>query len=101
MYKRQVNFSGGRNTQTQTRYLQNGAYLRMKNIQLGYTFPQRWIQKAGMTGLRLYVSADNLLTFTSLSDIFDPEATGDLAGSGSGKLYPLQRVVSIGVNVNF
>lgn len=100
-YYPKVNFSGGRNTQTQTRYLQNGAYLRMKNIQLGYTFPQRWIQKAGMTGLRLYVSADNLLTFTSLSDIFDPEATGDLAGSGSGKLYPLQRVVSIGVNVNF
>lgn len=100
-YYPKVNFDGGRNTQVQTRYLQNGAYMRMKNIQLGYTLPQTWTQKAGISSLRVYVSGDNLLTLTSLSDIFDPEATGDLAGSGSGKLYPLQRVVSVGVNVNF
>lgn len=100
-YYPKVNFGGGRNTQVQTRYLQNGAYMRMKNIQLGYTLPQTWTQKAGISSLRVYVSGDNLLTLTSLSDIFDPEATEDLAGSGSGKLYPLQRVVSVGVNVNF
>ena len=100
-YYPKVNFGGGRNTQVQTRYLQDGAYVRMKNIQLGYTLPQTWTQKAGISSLRVYVSGDNLLTLTSLSDIFDPEATGDLAGSGSGKLYPLQRVVSVGVNVNF
>ena len=100
-YYPKVNFGGGRNTQVQTRYLQDGAYMRMKNIQLGYTLPQTWTQKAGISSLRVYVSGDNLLTLTSLSDIFDPEATGDLAGSGSGKLYPLQRVVSVGVNVNF
>ena len=97
-YYPKVNFSGGRNTATQTRYLQNGAYLRVKNIQVGYSFPKSWIQKAGMSNLRLYVSADNLITFTSLSDIFDPEQAGV---STSGKLYPLQRVVSVGVNVNF
>ena len=54
-----------------------------------------------MSSVRVYVSGDNLLTWSSLSTIFDPEATGDMAGSGSGKLYPLQRVVSIGMNVNF
>ncbi len=100
-YYPKVNYSGGRNTHTQTRYLQNGAYLRMKNIQLGYSFPQEWIRKVGMSSLRVYVSADNLWTVTNLSKIFDPEATGSMAGTGSGKLYPLQRVVSFGVNVNF
>lgn len=87
---------------TQTRYLQNGAYMRMKNIQLGYSLPASWIKHAGMTSARVYISADNLLTFTSLSKIFDPEATESMAGTtGSGKLYPLQRVISLGVNVNF
>ena len=96
-----VNFDGGRNAQVQTRYIQNGAYIRMKNIQLGYSLPEAWIKNAGMSSVRFYVSADNLLTFTSLSDIFDPEATGSLAGTGPGKLYPLQKVISLGVNVNF
>ena len=97
-YYPKVIFGTDRNAKTQTRYLQNGAYLRVKNIQLGYTFPKSWIQKAGMSSLRLYVSADNLITFTSLSKIYDPEQAGVSTG---GKLYPLQRVVSVGVNVNF
>ena len=95
-YYPKVNFSGGRNTATQTRYLQSGAYMRLKNIQLGYTLPTNWSKKLGMSMLRVYVSADNLLTFTSLSDIYDPEAT-----DSDGKIYPLQRVVSVGLNINF
>ena len=100
-YYPKVNFGGQRNTKVQTRYLQNGAYMRLKNIQLGYILPSSWTRKAGFSMIRLYVSADNLVTFTSLSKIFDPEGTGSMAGSGSGKLYPLQRVISLGVNVNF
>ena len=100
-YYPRVNFSGGRNTQVQTRYLQNGAYLRLKNVQLGYTLPRVWTEKAGISSVRVYLSGDNLATITSLSKIFDPEATGSLAGTGSGKLYPLQRVISVGVNINF
>ena len=100
-YYPRVNFSGDRNTKVQTRYLQNGAYLRLKNVQLGYTLPRVWTEKAGISSVRVYVSGDNLATITSLSKIFDPEATGSLAGTGSGKLYPLQRVISVGVNVNF
>ena len=84
-YYPRVAFNGGKNTNVQTRYLQNGAYLRLKNIQLGYTLPVQWIQKAGMSSVRVYVSGDNLLTWSSLSTIFDPEATGDMAGSGIGK----------------
>lgn len=100
-YYPRVAFNGGKNTVVQTGYLQNGAYLRMKNIQLGYTLPSALTSKAGMSSVRLYVSGDNLLTWSGLSKIFDPEATDDMAGSGSGKLYPLQRVISFGVNVNF
>uniref|UniRef100_UPI00259A29BB SusC/RagA family TonB-linked outer membrane protein n=1 Tax=uncultured Parabacteroides sp. TaxID=512312 RepID=UPI00259A29BB len=100
-YYPRVNFGGGRNTAVQTRYLQNGAYLRLKNVQLGYTLPSVWTQKAGMSSVRVYLSGDNLATITSLSSIFDPEGTDSLAGTGSGKLYPLQRVISVGLNVNF
>lgn len=100
-YYPRVNFGGGRNTAVQTRYLQNGAYLRLKNVQVGYTLPKVWTEKAGMSSVRVYLSGDNLATITSLSDIFDPEGTDSLAGTGSGKLYPLQRVLSVGLNVNF
>ena len=100
-YYPRVNFGGGRNTAVQTRYLQNGAYLRLKNVQLGYTLPSVWTQKAGMSSVRVYLSGDNLATITSLSSIFDPEGTDSLAGTGSGKLYPLQRVISVSLNVNF
>lgn len=92
---------GSNNHQVQTRYLQNGAYCRLKNITLGYTLPKMWTEKAGIGSARIYVSGDNLLTFTSLSSIFDPESVESAYNSDPGKLYPLQRVVSVGVNINF
>jgi TonB-linked SusC/RagA family outer membrane protein len=88
----------GKNQQVQTRYLQNAAYLRLKNLQVGYTIPQAITKKIGITKLRLYVSGENLLTVTKMSKIFDPE-TAD-AGYG-GNTYPLSRVYSFGLNVNF
>ena len=90
----------GRNQNTQTGYLQNGAYCRLKNITLGYTFPKKWMEKAKLQSIRIYVSADNVATMISLSSMFDPEATGSMY-SDPGKLYPLQRVISVGVNLNF
>lgn len=91
------------NQQTQTRYLQSAAYLRCKNIQLGYTLPKSLLSPAGISNCRIYLSCDNLFTITSLSDIFDPEAFGGYGdeGWGSGKTYPLQRTVSVGVNLSF
>ncbi len=91
---------GGRNRQTQTRYLQNGAYCRLKNLTLGYTLPKTITSKAGMQSVRVYMSCENVFTITSLSKIFDPENIGSLYG-GSGKTYPLQSTVSFGLNVNF
>ena len=88
-----------KNQQTQTRYLQDASYMRLKNIQLGYTLPQNVVKYAGMQTARLYVSVDNLLTVSQITGIFDPELLG--GDWGPGKLYPLSRTVSFGVNLNF
>lgn len=88
-----------KNQQVQSRYLQNAAYIRLKNIQIGYTLPKAWVSKASMESVRIYVSGDNLLTFSGISGVFDPETLG--GDWGEGKLYPLQRTISVGVNVNF
>ncbi|MCC8171271.1 MAG: TonB-dependent receptor [Parabacteroides sp.] len=92
-----------KNQVIQTRYLQNAAYLRCKNIQLGYTLPQSWVRSAGIESCRIYLSCDNVFTITSLSDIYDPEAFGGYGdeGWGSGKTYPLQRTVAVGLTLNF
>ena len=93
-------FSGeGKNQYTQTRYLQNAAYLRLKNIQLGYTLPSSIVNKAGMQNVRFYISGDNLLTLSEITGVFDPELLG--GDWGNGKLYPLSKVISVGLNINF
>ncbi|MDR2882317.1 MAG: TonB-dependent receptor [Alistipes sp.] len=89
---------GGYNTQVQTRYLQNAAYIRLKNLQIGYTLPTRWTQKASIEQVRVFFSAENLMTITSLLDIYDPET---LFGGNNGSIYPLSKVFSFGVNINF
>ncbi|MGL4851620.1 MAG: SusC/RagA family TonB-linked outer membrane protein [Phocaeicola sp.] len=98
-YPRPLFDGGGKNQQTQTRYLQNAAYIRLKNVQLGYTIPQHIIAKAGIQSLRFFVSGENLWTATDLISIFDPETIS--GGWGEGKTYPLSKVVSFGLNVNF
>lgn len=91
-----------KNQYTQSRYMQNGAYMRLKNIQVGYTLPKKVLDKIGMEYLRFYVSAENVLTISSLPNGFDPEtAYSAYTGSNSGKTYPLQATVSFGVNVTF
>ncbi len=98
-YYPRPDFSSTKNQQTQTGYLQNAAYLRVKNAQIGYTLPKIWTKKAGMESVRIYVSGDNLLTFSDIISVFDPETLG--SDWGDGKLYPLQRTISVGINVNF
>ena len=88
-----------KNHKTQTRYLQNAAYLRLKNLQLGYTLPKALISKIGLQNLRFFVSGENLLTITGLSDTMDPETAG--IGKQGGTVYPLSRTYSFGLSVNF
>lgn len=92
------NADGGKNQRVQSRYLQNAAYMRLKNLQLGYTLPDRWMQKAGISKCRLFVSGENLLTITSLFDVFDPETC---AGGIGGNVYPLSRTWSFGLSLTF
>lgn len=93
-------FNTGKNQQTQTRYLQNAAYLRLKNAQIGYSLPSELISRIGISKVRFYFSGENLLTFTKMSKVFDPETVG-LGGWNDGKTYPFSTVYSFGLNINF
>lgn len=93
-----------KNMQFSDRYVEDGSYLRIKNIQLGYTIPEALAKKMYLNRLRVYVSADNLYTFTKYSG-FDPEVS-DLSGSplGSGvdmATYPIPRTFTVGLNLQF
>lgn len=83
----------------QTKYLLNGAYMRMKNLTLGYTLPQSVMQKLHIGSLRVYASADNLFEISQLSKYFDPEAVTE--SSGYGYVYPFNRQYTFGININF
>lgn len=88
-----------RNRQVQTRYLQSGAYLRLKSLQISYTLPVRFTQKAFIKTLKIYGTGENLLTFTRLIKTFDPESTAGV--NGAGFVYPLQKNLSFGINITF
>lgn len=96
----------------QTRYLQNVAYLRMKNIQVGYNLPSGWISRIGARSVRVYFSGENLFTYSPMYKIvkntIDVEnavpADQDLnsgATNGDGYNYPLLKSFSFGVNLGF
>lgn len=83
------------NSQTSSWWQRNGAFLRLKNVELGYTFPKKWMSGTGfMKSLRIYVSVNNALTFSKFK-LWDPEM---ISGDGSG--YPPNRIYSIGLNLN-
>lgn len=86
--------STSKNLQVQTKYLDNASYCRVKNLQIGYTFPSRWTQQITLQKIRLYFSADNLITFSKINENFDPEQP-------SGDAYPLSKSLSFGINVTF
>lgn len=87
----------GKNLKTQTRYLQDASYMRLKNLTLGYTLPATITSKWGISNVRVYFSGENLLTFTSLNKQFDPETLSDSQGAA----YPLSRTYSFGLSVTF
>lgn len=92
-------FGTQKNNQNQTRYVQSAAYLRLKNLQIGYSLPTHLVAKIGLSRVRVYFSGDNLFTLTKMSKIFDPEAYD--GKYSDGKVYPLSRVLSCGLNVTF
>lgn len=89
-------YTGSRPDYWSTYNTVDAAYLRLKNVELGYSMPSKWLRKSGIAGVRVYSSAYNLLTFTKVKYI-DPEHTNDLWGY----IYPLNKSVSIGLNIRF
>lgn len=89
----------------QTRYLQDMSYLRCKNITLGYTFPEKWMNAITFTSGRVYVSAENVFEFENGYIPVDPETTENAAASNGslkfGKSYPFTRTVSFGLQLTF
>lgn len=85
-----------------SRYLQNAAYCRLKNLTLSYGVPEKWSKKIGLSKMQVFFSGENLFTISSLPDAFDPEAlfTGNSYTSESGKNYPMNKVISFGLIVN-
>ena len=79
-----------------TFWLEDASYLRVKNVQLGYTFPEKWMKKARIDNFRVYASADNLFTFSKFFYAYDPETP-----VSKGGYYPLVKTVVIGVNLTF
>lgn len=78
-------------------WIRDAKYLRLKNVQIGYTFPKKWMEKVKIQNLRIYASMQNALTFSAMPGGWDPEYTGD----GSGRAYPVAKVFSLGLNVKF
>ncbi|MFV0248042.1 MAG: SusC/RagA family TonB-linked outer membrane protein [Tenacibaculum sp.] len=99
-YPRNYSFDGsnyGNSRRVQTKYLQNGSYLTIKNITMGYNFPLSILDKLSLTKLRVSISSENLFLFDHLPDGLHPE----FANLGSGAAYPFQRKYALGVNIGF
>jgi hypothetical protein len=86
--------NGNHNHQQNSFFLKNGSFIRLKNIELGYSLPAAWIKRLTLTECRLFVNASNLITWDHLDSLVDPES------SGSNK-YPIMKTVNFGVNLKF
>lgn len=95
--------SKGQNGTTSTWHMEDGSYLRIKNITLGYTLPAYWTKKAYLQSARIYCTVQNPFTFTNYEG-YNPEVTNRSKATTNGEdygVYPLARTTSIGVNLTF
>jgi hypothetical protein len=82
------------NEVTSTWFMRDGAFLRLKSAEIGYTLPHKWLYLLKMQNVRLYLNGSNLFVLSAFK-MWDPEM------AGNGVSYPLQRVVNVGINVEF
>lgn len=85
---------GNHNQRQNSFFLKNGSFVRLKNIELSYTLPEKWTRHVFMSQCRFYVNANNLITWDHLDDLTDPE------NNGSNR-YPICKTVNFGVNIQF
>ena len=94
--------NNSKNVKKQTRYLQDASYIRLKNLQIGYTLPAAFTNRMGIAKLRVFFSGENLWTGTKLPDMLDPETVfgGVSTTAGlNGQSYPISRSLSVGINI--
>ena len=90
---------GNNNIRPSTRYVEDGSYFKIRNVQLGYNFNMK--NSGYLDAVRLYLQGKNLMTFTDYSG-FDPEMSGGVLDTGIDRgNYPSPRTVSVGLNVKF
>ncbi|MBU6307079.1 MAG: TonB-dependent receptor [Bacteroidetes bacterium] len=90
--------SGGNNFVASSHWIKDASFFRVKNVNLAYRVPAAWLKKTGvpLSSAKVYVSGQNLLTFTNAWDGFDPEIN-----NANAEFYPLMRTFTFGVNINF
>ncbi|MCK7556803.1 hypothetical protein MKQ70_17975 [Chitinophaga sedimenti] len=104
-----IGTASANNNVNSTFWLENAAYARLKNAQLGYTLPASLTKQAKLQKVRVYVTGQNLLTLTSMKNGMDPELTefnstlnlNALSSATSGRIYPVQKVWAVGLDINF
>ena len=87
------------NLQTSDYWMRNASFLRIKNVQLGYTLPRQWTEKVGMENVRIYVSGQNLFSFNSFYKGWDPE--NEIGTGDAPSYYPITAIYSFGFNIKF
>ena len=107
-YPRPNTDGNGRSRQVQTKYLQNAAYIRLKDITLSYNIPRKWLSKLKMEQIRVYVSGMNLWEKTGLPPFMTPDIVDQITSEGvslqsenAGKQYAFMRSYSFGINITF
>ena len=85
---------GDHNQRQNSFFLKNGSFLRLKNIELSYSLPEKWIKHVYMSQCRFFVNANNLVTWDHLDGLTDPESNGS-------NRYPICKTVNFGVNIQF
>ena len=96
--------SANHSKQVQTKYLQNAAYIRLKDVTVSYTLPQKWTEKLRLEQIRLYASGLNLWEKTGLPPFMTPDIVDNMVnatGVNSGKEYAFMRSYSFGINITF
>src|SRR5690606_31177329 len=101
--------ASGNNTKFSTRFLEDGSYTRLKNLQIGYSFPASLLDRLGIKSCRIYMSGTNLLTFTKYEGGMDPEMTvsdnalneGERSAGMDWGTYPSARSYNMGLTLTF
>jgi hypothetical protein len=91
-----LTFNYPNNEQVSSYWIRSAAYLRVKNVQIGYTLPQAWMDKVSIKKFRVFASGQNLLTIDDFYDSYDPEAP-----TGEGSFYPMVKVFVFGIETTF